>query len=112
MKALLAIALASTLLFHTALKSSIPARGTSVASPAKVSLTFTEGVVLAQSGISILKSDSSLVEKLDVKGTKDPATFEAAVTKPLSPGRYIVKWKTGSDDGHVVRGAYAFTVTR
>lgn len=110
MKALFAITLASAVFFHTALKSSLPARGSTVPSPAKVSLTFTEGVVLAQSGISILKADSSVVEKLVVKGTGDPATFEGAVTKPLAAGKYIVRWKTGSDDGHVVRGVYAFTV--
>ncbi len=36
----LAVALAS--LFHAALKSSVPAKGASVASPTIVSLTFTE----------------------------------------------------------------------
>lgn len=110
MNALFTVAFAATAMFHTALKSSMPARGSTVPSPAKISLTFTEGVVVAQSAISILKPDSSLVEKLVVKATQDPATFEAAVTKTLAPGKYLVRWKTGSDDGHVVRGVYGFTV--
>jgi methionine-rich copper-binding protein CopC len=108
---LFTIALAVGTLFHTALKSSLPAKDASVAAVPTVTLTFTEGVVLAQSAISILKPDSTLVEKLAVKGGSDPAVIIGAVTKPLAPGKYLVRWKTGSDDGHAVRGTYGFTVT-
>lgn len=99
-------------LFHTGLKSSLPARDTKVASPATITLTFTEGVNAAVSAISILKSDSSEVAKLVVKPTKHAATIEGTVAAPLAPGGYIIRWRTASDDGHAVRGTFAFTVTQ
>jgi methionine-rich copper-binding protein CopC len=108
---LLTLTLAAGTFFHTALKSSVPAKGASVHAPARISLTFTEKVILAQSSISVLTGDSTLVEKLVVKGTSDPATIAGAVTKHLTPGKYVVRWKTASDDGHVVRSAFGFTVT-
>jgi methionine-rich copper-binding protein CopC len=100
----------ATGLFHTELKSSLPAKGAKVPSPAKVTLTFTEEVNVAVSAISILKADSSEVAKLVVKATKDDETIEAVVPKLLPPGGYIIRWRTASDDGHAVRGAFAFTV--
>ena len=110
MKFVLVISLAALALFHTALKSSIPARGAVVTAPAMVSLTFTEKVNAALSSISILKADSSEVEKLAVKATTDPARIEGAVKTRLAAGRYIVRWKTVSADGHAVRNVFAFTV--
>lgn len=96
--------------FHTALKSSLPAKDSKGASPASVSLTFTEGVNAAVSAISILRPDSSEIMKLTVKPTKDAATIEARVATPLPAGSYIVRWRTASNDGHAVRGVFPFTV--
>lgn len=72
MNLLMTVALSLTALFHTALKSSIPARGASVASPASVSLTFTEAVNVNVTTISILRTDSSVVEALVVKHGTQP----------------------------------------
>jgi copper resistance protein C len=111
MHSLLTIAIAIASLFHTALKSSIPARGSSIASPAAVSLTFTEPVNVKLTTIAITKADSSVVESLVVPSGPPAATVGSKVTKVLGPGKYLVKWKTASDDGHVVRGVIPFTVT-
>ena len=111
MPSLFAIFVAAGAMFHTALKSSIPAKDASVAAPGAVSLTFTEKIVMAQTTISILKPDSSVVERLVVKTGANAETVTAPITPALAPGRYLVKWKTGSADGHVVRGVYSFTVT-
>ncbi len=111
MYSLLSIALALTSLFHTALKSSIPAKGSSVASPAVVSLTFTEAINVKLTTIMITKPDSSVVESLVVPTGPAAATVGGKVTKTLVAGKYLVKWKTASDDGHVVRGVIPFTVT-
>ena len=86
-------------------------RGAIVAAPRSVSITFTEGVKVPLSGISIVKPDSTLIETLVIKGGADPATITGAVTKPLAPGKYVIKWKNGAaDDGHLLRGAFSFTV--
>lgn len=97
--------------FHTELKTSTPAKDSRGGSPTSVTLTFTEGVNVAVSAIAILKADSTEVAKLVVKPTKDAATIVGAVTTPLAPGGYIVRYRTASNDGHAVRGAFAFTVT-
>lgn len=112
-KAMLTLAAAGALAtgrFHTALKSSTPSKGSTSPSPAKVTLTFTEGVNSAVSAISILKPDSTEVAKLVVKATKDATTIEGAVPQPLAAGSYIVRWRTASNDGHAVRGVFVFTV--
>ena len=111
MHSLLTIAVAIASLFHTALKSSIPAKGSSVASPTAVSLTFTEAVNVKLTTIAITKPDSSVVEALVVPTGPPAATVGGKVTNALAPGKYLVKWKTASDDGHVVRGVIPFTVT-
>ena len=110
MNSLFAIILAAVPFYHTALKASSPARNAVVAAPTSVSLTFTEKVNAALSSIIILKADSSEVEKLVVKPTSDPARIEGAVKSRLAPAKYIIRWKTVSADGHVVRNVFAFTV--
>ena len=103
--------LAAAAIPHTELKTAVPAQhGTVKQSPVKVTLTFSEDVNTKLSTISILKPDSTEVEKLVVKVGPTAATFEGAVTHPLAAGKYLVRWKTVSDDGHAVRGAYDFTV--
>lgn len=110
MNSLYTIALVAASFYHTALKSSSPAKDAIVPAPATVSLTFTEKVNAALSSIIILKTDSSQVEKLVVKATSDPARIEGAVTTKLAPARYLIRWKTVSADGHVVRNVFGFTV--
>ena len=110
MNPVLAISLAVTSLFHTALKSSSPARNAIVATPTSVSLTFTERVNPALSSISILTHDSTEVEKLVVKATSEPARIAGVVKTRLTPAAYVIRWKTVSADGHVVRGTFGFTV--
>ncbi len=97
--------------FHAELKSSIPARGSSVHSPATVSLTFTEEVSRAGTVIQLMRGDSTAFARLVVQATKDPATVTAKVLKALPPGAYYIKWRTvASDDGHASSGTVPFRV--
>lgn len=101
--------------YHAGFKSAIPAPNSTVASPAKISITFSEAVMAPPiSNFALLNAaDSSEVMKLTISAkVGDKATIEAAVPKPLAPGRYIVRWKNGAaDDGHSLRGSFAFSVT-
>ena len=97
--------------FHLELKSSLPVKDTTLSSsPKTVSLTFSEAVNAKLAAISILRSDSTEVEKLTVTTTKDPATIEGSLKTVLPAGRYLVRWRASSDDGHVVRQVFAFSV--
>ncbi|MGH7582546.1 MAG: copper resistance CopC family protein [Gemmatimonadales bacterium] len=96
---------------HAGLKSSSPAKGSTVIAPKEISLTFTEGVNLLATSIAILKADSTLVEKLHVRFTAGDTTVAGPVTRPLPPGTYLIKWRNGSaDDGHVSSGTFSFHV--
>jgi methionine-rich copper-binding protein CopC len=99
---------------HAGFKSAIPAPHSTAPSPARISVTFTEAVLAPPiSGFVLLKADSTPAEAVTVTAKAgDKATIEAVVSKPLAPGKYIVKWKNGAaDDGHAFKGAFAFTVS-
>ena len=115
LKALLTIVTAGTIatgVFHTELKSSTPAKSSTGPSPTMVTLTFTENVNAAVSSIAILKADTTEVAKLVVAATPDSATIEGAVVTPLKAGKYLIRYRTASADGHSVRGTFGFTVTK
>jgi methionine-rich copper-binding protein CopC len=99
--------------YHAGFKSAIPAPNSTVPSPARISVTFTEAILAPPlSTFSLLKADSTSAGPLTVAfKAGDKTTIEATVAKPLVPGKYIVKWKNGAaDDGHPSKGAFAFTV--
>ena len=106
-----AVVAPAALLFHTELKSSIPERdSTAKGPPREVVLTFTGKVNPKLSSITILRPDSSNVMSLVIDTKAAGKELHAPLTRPIPPGRYVVRWKTASADGHVVRGAYGFSV--
>ena len=107
-----AVVAPAALLFHTELKSSVPERDSTVKGPPReVILTFTGKVNPKLSSIAIVRpADSSDVMKLVIDTKVAGKELHAPLTRPIPPGRYVVRWKTASADGHVVRGAYAFSV--
>src|SRR4051812_2921278 len=81
-------------MFHAGFKSALPAPNSTVASPAKISITFTEAVMAPPiSTFSVLKADSTVATTVTVAyKTGDKTTIEGTLAKPLAPGKYIVKW--------------------
>lgn len=97
--------------FHLALIAGVPGKDETItAAPTKVALTFSASVNPKLSAISILAADSSEVAKLTVTVGAKPTMIEGAIPRRLAGGRYIVRWRTAGGDGHVVRGAYGFTI--
>lgn len=96
--------------WHNHLVKSVPAADAEGAAPAEIRLWFAEAVDSKLSSISLLKSDSSKVTIGKVHATDDPKSIAAPVTGPLPAGGYVVVWRTAGDDGHAVRGKYAFKV--
>ncbi|WP_410641025.1 copper resistance protein CopC [Amycolatopsis sp. lyj-346] len=95
---------------HTALESSSPAEGASLAAPPrKIELTFAEPVTLQPDPISVTGPDGA---KWTV-GT--PAVVDAVITAPVTPagpaGAYTLTYKVVSDDGDKVTAAVHFTLT-
>lgn len=101
-------------LLHTHLTASFPAKdGVLNGSPAKILLSFSARPELALSDIKLLRSDSSAVATGKVaRCADDSLSIGVPLKAPLADGAYSVVWRTGSKDGHPIRGRYTFRVSR
>ena len=101
-------------LLHTHLTASFPAKDTVLnGSPAKILLTFSARPELALSDIKLLRADSTAVATGKVaRCAEDSLSIGVPLTARLADGAYSVIWRTGSKDGHPIRGRFAFRVSR
>jgi methionine-rich copper-binding protein CopC len=107
----LAGALATAAFFHNKLEKSAPAADEKLAAaPKEIRLWFQEKPEAALTTIAVVGSDSTKVATGKVHTTDDPLSVAAAVTGPMAPGGYFVRWKTSGKDGHVIKGSYSFRI--
>lgn len=79
--------------------------------PARVTLTFSERLEPAYARLSVWDDTGRRVDLRDAGlGADDPRRLGVSLP-PLPPGRYTVKYRVLSVDGHVVESSYSFTVT-
>jgi methionine-rich copper-binding protein CopC len=96
---------------HAALVSSVPAaRATVTAPPPRVVLTFNERLEPAYARVSVWDLAGAQVDLKD--GAVDPGNPKVLGVSllPLAPGRYTVRYRVLSVDGHLVEAAFPFTV--
>jgi methionine-rich copper-binding protein CopC len=98
---------------HAALESTNPAKGEVVSkSTNQVSMIFGEAILVLKgknpNSISVSDSKGKKVSTglAIVSGMK----ISEALKSPLMAGKYTVKYRVVSADGHVVTGSYNFTV--
>jgi len=106
------VAMASLAGAHPLPRAATPApNATLSASPPQISITFSEGLVPAFSGLVLKDAGGKAValgpSKVD---PKDKKTLTAAVLSALAPGTYEVDWHAVGDDTHHVSGHYSFDV--
>jgi methionine-rich copper-binding protein CopC len=95
---------------HTHLVKALPGKDEVVReAPAQVRLWFSSRPEVALTSITLLARDSTPVARLGVAATDDSLSVAGKLPIALKPGAYIVVWRTSSNDGHTVRGRYAFT---
>ena len=94
---------------HAGLVKETPADGASVAAPPALTLTFTEAVTLAFTGIT-LKADGTEVAIGVAALSEDGLTLTVPTRGPLGAGVYRVEWHALSEDGHRSQGTYSFSV--
>lgn len=98
-------------LFHNHLvKSSPTADEALAAAPKEIRLWFAEKVEPKFSSVTLLKPDSTKIEVSKARATDDPKSIVVDVVAAVPAGQYTVVWRTAGDDGHAVRGRYAFSV--
>lgn len=97
---------------HADLVQTVPAQEEPVAAPLKeIRLTFTEGVELAFSDVSIIAGDQKEVELGELSlDPNDNKTLVVPIESELDPGAYTVQWTVVSADGHKMEGEYLMDI--
>jgi copper resistance protein C len=110
--ATLLLAIAGSAWAHAALTRSVPGNREVLArSPASIRLTFNEKVEAKFSKISLEDArGQSVAIGTPAVAADDPYTLASALASPLAPGRYTVRYRVLSQDGHVIERSFAFTV--
>ncbi len=109
---LAALAAASLAVAHPLPRAVAPAPNSVLtASPARISITFSEPLVAAFSGLE-LKNQAGAPVSLGAAtvGPKDRKQLSAPVKAVLAAGTYRVNWHAVSTDTHHVSGHYSFKV--
>ncbi|MCQ3892836.1 CopC domain-containing protein YobA [Klebsiella quasipneumoniae] len=99
-------------LAHAHLQQQIPAAGAQLAaSPQTLTLSFSEGIEPAFSGVSVTGPQQHAVAtgKL-TRNADNPTQVTVPVAETLRPGEYTVAWHVVSVDGHKTKGQYTFSV--
>jgi hypothetical protein len=105
----LLLALPGSVLADAALIASTPADDATLATvPPEAILEFDHALTGASSFVVLDESGATVAQ-----GGPDPsdAMMMRGLLPALAAGEYEVRWTAGSDDGHIVRGTFRFSVT-
>jgi copper resistance protein C len=105
------VALPTAALAHAVLVKSLPAgRATLARSPERVQLWFNERLEPAYSSVSVWDAAGARVDGGNgAVSAEDPRRLE--VSLPVLPaGRYVVRFRVLSVDGHIVDSSLPFTI--
>lgn len=96
---------------HASLESSDPAPAALLEeSPSAIRLEFTESVTPAPDAIVVYDSDGDPIRGGVARVGESSSSIVLDGVPELSDGLYAVAWRVVSSDGHLVQGAYTFTV--
>jgi len=87
-----------------------PAGAATSASPRAVTLWFNEQPEVDFSAIQVLDAAGRVVADGALARTAKPNGLKLALPAPLAPGRYVVRYRILSVDGHIVADEYSFDV--
>ena len=97
---------------HASLVKAEPARRAVLSTaPSQVRLWFNEEIEPAYASLSLLDEEKKSVTDNKVKVHPEDAKSILLELPEIQPGRYTVKFRVLSVDGHVVDSDYNFTVT-
>jgi hypothetical protein len=100
----------ATVAAHAELETATPEEGATVeGSPPEIIAVFSEALLTDGSGISLRDSAGDRVARGDVD-PDDPERLIIDEIPELAPGEYEVQWQARTDDGHIERDDWTFTV--
>ena len=107
----LALALIASQAFaHAQLEKASPPVGGTVASASEIRLTFSEGVELKFTKVSVTGPGGAVPLGAAKTESGDQAVLIVPITKGLAAGVYKVHWQAVSVDTHHTQGTFEFTV--
>ena len=97
---------------HAALTKSVPGNREVLAhSPEAIHLKFNEKVEAKFSKVSLEDAQTKpMALGTPAVAADDPYALQTPVTEPLAPGRYTVRYRVLSQDGHVIERSFVFTI--
>jgi len=105
------ISIPQIVLAHAYLVKSVPAgRATLFSSPAKIELWFNERLEPKCSSASVHDGAGQRVDAANAQVAADDPKRLSVQLKQIPPGRYTVKFRVLSVDGHVVEQSFPFTI--
>ncbi len=106
---IIALAAAGAVSAHMAYSKSVPAQDATLnASPEHLQVWFTQDPEPALSQLSLEGPNGEVTLGKTTVG--DEKSLVAEVPATLAAGSYTVKWRSAGDDGHVLRGDFAFSI--
>ena len=111
--AVLASSLAATAAYaHAFLDHASPGVGATVSgSPSVLTLSFTQGVVVAFSSVTVSGAGGAVPASKPVNDPSNQQIIHVRLGHALKPGSYTVTWHVLSVDTHRTEGSYHFTVS-
>lgn len=96
---------------HAILVKSVPEKETVITqSPAKVEVWFNDAVGRKYQALAVSSAKGKRVDNRDVKQDASDGAHLSATLKPMEPGKYRVRYRVQSADGHILSGKYYFTL--
>ena len=96
---------------HSQLVRSEPGRNATVTRvPERVKLWFSERIEPAYAKLSVWSEAGKQVDAGDAAVAPDGPALLSVSTPGLGPGRYTVRFRVLSVDGHVVESSFGFTI--
>lgn len=98
-----------TALAHAKMVASVPTDGASVASPvSEIEFTFSKPLRLTL--VKVVRRSDQMQMPMAGELPKSIGTSARTLVAPLGVGSYDVSWTAVAEDGHVMKGSFAFTV--
>jgi len=92
------------------LVQSSPAAESAIAAPKSITLTFSEKLAPASSGVALSMSDGMTIPT-KTSLSEDGTILTARPTSPFMSGKWTLSWRaTSAADGHKSEGTYNFTI--
>ena len=97
---------------HAALTKSIPGNREVLAhSPGTIHLRFNEKIEAKFSKVWLEDAQGKAVTLgVPAVAADDPYALQTPLSAPLAPGRYTVRYRVLSQDGHVIEKSFVFTI--